>query len=81
MIGSLQWGRSLGRGYKYIKLLFDASELRRAVIKKKGAIVVAVALIVILAKPQAAFAQVTSGPIRGSWEGIKAAPPGDELAG
>jgi hypothetical protein len=48
--------------------------------RKKGAIVVAVALIVMLAKPQIAFAQVTGGPIRGSWEGLKAVAPGDELA-
>ena len=34
----------------------------------------------MLAKPQIAFAQVTPNPIRGSWEGIKAVPPGDEVA-
>jgi hypothetical protein len=48
--------------------------------RKTGAIVIAFALMAILAKPQIAFAQVTSDPIIGSWEGIKAVPPGDEVA-
>jgi len=47
--------------------------------RKKSAIVVAFALVAMLAKPQIAFAQVTPNPIRGSWEGIKAVPPGDEV--
>ena len=47
--------------------------------RKKSAIVVAFALMAMLAKPQIAFAQVTPNPIRGSWEGIKAVPPGDEV--
>src|SRR5262245_28639497 len=47
--------------------------------RKKSAIVVAFSLMAILAKPQIAFAQVTPNPIRGSWEGIKAVPPGDEV--
>jgi hypothetical protein len=47
--------------------------------RKKSSIVVAFALIAMLAKPHIAFAQVTPNPIRGSWEGIKAVPPGDEL--
>jgi len=46
---------------------------------KKGAIVVAFALTAMLAKPQFAFAQVTPAPIIGSWEGLKAIPPGDEV--
>ena len=48
--------------------------------RKKIAIVVAVALIAMLAKPQVAFAQTPPDPIRGSWDGLKAVPPGDELA-
>jgi hypothetical protein len=48
--------------------------------RKKSAIVVAFALMAMLAKTQIAFAQVTPNPIRGSWEGIKAVPPGDEVA-
>ncbi|HKQ92612.1 MAG TPA: hypothetical protein VJZ77_18275 [Blastocatellia bacterium] len=47
--------------------------------RKKSAIFVAFALMAMLAKPQIAFAQVTPNPIRGSWEGIKAVPPGDEV--
>jgi len=47
--------------------------------RKKSAIFVAFALVAMLAKPQIAFAQVTPNPIRGSWEGIKAVPPGDEV--
>jgi hypothetical protein len=47
--------------------------------RKKSAIVAAFALMAILAKPQIAFAQVTPNPIRGSWEGIKAVPPGDKV--
>src|SRR5215510_6200710 len=47
--------------------------------RKKGAIVVAFALMAMLAKPQFAFAQVTPAPITGSWEGLKAIPPGDEV--
>src|SRR5262245_33000113 len=48
--------------------------------RKKSAIVVAFALMAMLANQQIAFAQVTPNPIRGSWEGIKAVPPGDEVA-
>src|SRR6266498_2398335 len=47
--------------------------------RKKGAIVVAFALMAMLAKPQFAFAQVTPAPIIGSWEVLKAIPPGDEV--
>lgn len=47
--------------------------------RKKTSIVVAFALMAMLARPQLAFAQVTPNPIRGSWEGIKAVPPGDEV--
>jgi hypothetical protein len=47
---------------------------------KISAVVVAFALMVVLAKPQITFAQVTPTPIRGSWEGLKAIPPGDEVS-
>src|SRR5215510_12820111 len=47
--------------------------------RKKGAIVVALALMAILAKPQVAFAQAPPAPIIGSWEGLKSIPPGDEV--
>jgi hypothetical protein len=46
---------------------------------KKGAIIVALALMALLAKPGVALAQVTTVPIIGSWEGLKAVPPGDEV--
>jgi hypothetical protein len=48
--------------------------------KKKTAIIVTFALMAVLAKPQVMFAQVTPAPIRGSWEGLKAVPPGDEVS-
>lgn len=48
--------------------------------RKICAVVVAFALMVVLAKPQISFAQVTPTPIRGSWEGLKAIPPGDEVS-
>jgi len=48
--------------------------------RKKSSIVVAFALMAMLARPQLAFAQVTTGPIIGSWERLKAIPPGDEVA-
>src|SRR5262245_38017902 len=48
-------------------------------IRKNGAIVVAFALMAMLAKPQVAFAQTPPAPIIGSWEGLKAIPPGDEV--
>jgi len=47
---------------------------------KISSIFVAFALMSMLARPHIAFAQVTPDPIRGSWEGIKAVPPGDEVA-
>jgi hypothetical protein len=47
--------------------------------RKKGAIVVAFALMAMLAKPQVAFAQAPPAPVIGSWEGLKAIPPGDEV--
>ncbi len=48
--------------------------------RKKGAIVIAFALIAMIARLQLTFAQATPTPIKGSWEGIKAVPPGDEVA-
>jgi len=48
--------------------------------RKKGAIVIAFALIAMIARPQLTFAQATPIPVKGSWEGIKAVPPGDEVA-
>jgi len=40
---------------------------------------IAIALIALLAKTQILLAQTPPAPIKGSWEGIKAVPPGDEL--
>jgi len=48
--------------------------------RKISAVVVTFALMAVLAKPQFTFAQVTPAPIRGSWEGLKAVPPGDEVS-
>jgi hypothetical protein len=48
--------------------------------RKIIAVVVAFALMALLAKPQITFAQVTPAPIRGSWEGLKVLPPGDEVS-
>jgi hypothetical protein len=51
--------------------------------RKRGAIVavlVLMALIARTAKPQIMFAQAPDNPIRGSWEMLKAIPPGDEVA-
>jgi hypothetical protein len=48
--------------------------------RKINVVVVAFALTAVLAKPQITFAQVTPAPIRGSWEGLKAVPPGDEVS-
>jgi hypothetical protein len=45
----------------------------------KSAITIALILAVLTAKPQAILAQATTDPIVGSWEGLKAVPPGDEL--
>ncbi len=46
---------------------------------KKRVITVILVLIALLAKPQITLAQATPAPIKGSWEGLKAVPPGDEL--
>jgi hypothetical protein len=48
--------------------------------RKISAVVVAFALMAVLTKPQITFAQVTPSPIIGSWEGLKAVPPGDEVS-
>src|SRR5499426_1934876 len=47
--------------------------------RKKGAIIIAFALMAMLAKPQVAFAQAPPAPIIGSWEALKSIPPGDEV--
>lgn len=47
---------------------------------KKSAIAIILVLTVLLARPHAVLAQATPAPIRGSWEGLKAVPPGDELS-
>ena len=48
--------------------------------RKISAVVVTFALMAVLTKPQITFAQVTPTPIIGSWEGLKAVPPGDEVS-
>jgi len=48
--------------------------------RKISAGVIAFALMTALVKPQITFAQVMPAPIRGSWEGLKAVPPGDEVS-
>ena len=45
----------------------------------KHVFVVVPVLIALLFKPQIALAQTPPEPIRGSWEGLKTIPPGDEL--
>lgn len=47
--------------------------------RKKVAIVVAFALIAMIAKPQIMFAQAPGAPIKGSWDAVKAVPPGDQV--
>jgi hypothetical protein len=47
--------------------------------RKKVAIVVAFALIVMISRPQVAFTQAPTAPIRGSWDAVKAVPPGDQV--
>ena len=47
--------------------------------RNKSSLVVAFALMAMLARPQLAFAQVTTDPIIGSWERLKAIPPGDKV--
>jgi hypothetical protein len=47
---------------------------------KKSATVIILAITVLLARPQAVLAQTTPAPTRGSWESLKAIPPGDKLA-
>jgi hypothetical protein len=41
--------------------------------------VVAFALIALIARPQIMFAQAPGAPIRGSWDAVKAVPPGDQV--
>jgi hypothetical protein len=58
---------------------------RRIIMKKgnKAGIVIAFALMALIARPQIVFAQdsaTQATPIRGSWDRLKAIPPGDEVA-
>ena len=46
---------------------------------KKCVIVVGFALIAMIARPQIIFAQAIGAPIRGSWDAVKAVPPGDQV--
>lgn len=48
--------------------------------RKKVAIVVAFALMAMIAKPQIMFAQAPPTPIKGSWDAVKAVPPGEKVA-
>lgn len=47
--------------------------------RMNNVLVVAFCLLAMLARPHAGFAQATPVPIVGSWEAIKAIPPGDEV--
>src|SRR5215510_13925702 len=47
--------------------------------RKKVAKVVAFALIAMIARPQIMLAQAPPTPIRGSWDAVKAVPPGDQV--
>jgi hypothetical protein len=47
--------------------------------RKKVAKVVAFALIAMIARPQIMFAQAPGAPIKGSWDAVKAIPPGDQI--
>jgi len=47
--------------------------------RKKVAKVVVFALIAMIARPQIMFAQAPPTPIRGSWDAVKAVPPGDKV--
>lgn len=47
--------------------------------RKKAAIAIAFALMTLIARPQIMFAQAPPTPIVGSWDALKAVPPGDEV--
>src|SRR5215510_3303331 len=47
--------------------------------RKKVAKVVAFALIAMMARPQIMSAQALPTPTRGSWDAVKAVPPGDKV--
>jgi hypothetical protein len=47
--------------------------------RKKVAKVVAFALIAMIARPQIMSAQAPGAPTRGSWDAVKAVPPGDKV--
>lgn len=46
---------------------------------KQSTTAIILVLAALLAKPQVVPAQETPAPIKGSWEALKAVPPGDEL--
>jgi hypothetical protein len=48
--------------------------------RKTAAIAVAFALMAMIARPQIIFAQAPPTPIKGSWDAVKAIPPGDKVA-
>jgi len=48
--------------------------------RKKVAIVVAFALMAMITRPQIMFAQAPPTPIKGSWDAVKAVPPGEKVA-
>jgi hypothetical protein len=48
--------------------------------RKRDALVVAFSLMALVASPQIMFAQAAPTPTRGSWDGVKSVPPGDEVA-
>jgi hypothetical protein len=47
--------------------------------RRISAVVVGFALIALIARPQIIFAQAPPTPIRGSWDAVKAIPPGDQV--
>ena len=47
--------------------------------RKKVAKVVAFALIAMIARPQIISAQAPGAPTKGSWDAVKAVPPGDKV--
>jgi hypothetical protein len=48
--------------------------------RKSVATVVVFALIAMIARSQIVFAQATPTPIKGSWDAVKAVPPGEKVA-
>jgi len=48
-------------------------------LRNKSAIAVAFALMALIARPQIIFAQTLPAPIKGSWDEVKAIPPGEKV--